>query len=410
MTSYRLIAPKLYDINAYVDSLSRLESWSRAGFRELVLDFRSTERAYPDGMLPLVATLRRMREQHAFKVRLLEPTHEVLRGVFNGVGWSKYLTASEVQFDDLPRQTRRFTPVRPFRDAGELAVLHKSITDVLVTQARLATWLPEAIEWALWEVMENVLNHAMTSYGWVQVSTFPGKRHANIVVADTGIGIRESLAELDPRFSDREAIRQAVEKGVTRNIQVGAGYGLAGCRQIVRLNRGRMIVYSGSAELIQELKVTGWGAGRKEEELLRYRPVPTAHQGTIVELELRTDNPIDLREALGHRRILSSLETTRTSGEEFVFRIVDEAGNLGTREAGRSLRTKVLNLSQTEDQERIVLDFGGVEMLSSSFADEFVAKLAHEVGKTSFFRRFELRHMNSSVDTIVQITLWDRLG
>jgi anti-sigma regulatory factor (Ser/Thr protein kinase) len=84
--------------------------------------------------------------------------------------------------------------VRPFHDADELDRLHDSIMDVLVTQARMATWLPEAIQWALWEVMENVLLHAMApDGGWVQASTFAETSHINIVVADEGVGIRGSL-------------------------------------------------------------------------------------------------------------------------------------------------------------------------------------------------------------------------
>jgi len=68
-----------------------------------------------------------------------------------------------------------------------------------------------------------------------------------------------------------------------------------------------------------------------------------------------------------------------------------------------------LNLSQAEPNDRIVLDFSCVEMISSSFADELIAKLAEELGKRAFFQRYELRAMNPTVDAIVQTTLWDRL-
>ena len=48
-------------------------------------------------------------------------------------------------------------------------------------------------------------------------------------------------------------------------------------------------------------------------------------------------------------------------------------------------------------------------MISSSFADEFVAKLAAELGRDTFYSRYVLRGMNSSVKAIVLPTLWLRL-
>jgi hypothetical protein len=169
-----------------------------------------------------------------------------------------------------------------------------------------------------------------------------------------------------------------------------------------------MVVFSGGVLLVQELLVRGRGASRTEEEQLRYGPTLARHHGTIVELELRTDRPVDLEVALG-RRAMPMAELEYAEGREVVVDVAREASNLGTREAGRDLRNKVLNSTQSEVDERIVLDFGGVEMLSSSFADEFVAKLGGSLGKRVFFERFELRRMNPSVKTIVHSALWERL-
>ncbi len=92
-----------------------------------------------------------------------------------------------------------------------------------------------------------------------------------------------------------------------------------------------------------------------------------------------------------------------------MFNVAREAGDVGTRDAGRRLRNKVLSLAEDRPQQRVVLDFSGVEMLSSSFADEFVAKLAARYGRQRFAEHFELREMKPSVGTIVQIALWQRL-
>ena len=399
MTESRVELPNPFDLNAYTWTIMSLAQTVDSG--HVVLDFSRCTRAYPDGVLPLIATVNRMRSEGR-DIEVVPPTAKNLAGVFQGVGWTQYLVEGESTFLDLSAQTRKFTPARPFRTGAELDVLRESILHVALTQGKLAEWLPEAIQWTLWEVMENVLNHAQSECGWVQASTFSERRHINFVVVDSGIGIRASLAGLEGGLDDQRAIKRAVEEGVTRDPNSNAGFGLTGCRAITADNRGQMVVYSGSSLMRQEF------LSASRPELRRYTPVLGPHQGTIVELQLRMDRPVDLEKALGQKRPVTILELEHDVEGEFVFTVADEAANLGTRESGRQIRNKVRNLTQVED-ERVAIDFSGVEMVSSSFADEFVAKLAAEVGRDAFYRRYVLRGMNSSVKAIVLPTLWLRL-
>lgn len=55
----------------------------------------------------------------------------------------------------------------------------------------------------------------------------------------------------------------------------------------------------------------------------------------------------------------------------FIFKIFGE--NLGTRPLGQSVREQLLPLIQQNDC--VVLDFTGVNVVSNSFADECIAKL-----------------------------------
>ena len=55
----------------------------------------------------------------------------------------------------------------------------------------------------------------------------------------------------------------------------------------------------------------------------------------------------------------------------FSFRQIGE--NLGTRPLGKQVREQLLPLIQQND--RVVLDFTGVNVVSNSFADECIAKL-----------------------------------
>lgn len=55
------------------------------------------------------------------------------------------------------------------------------------------------------------------------------------------------------------------------------------------------------------------------------------------------------------------------------FSFSDFGNNLGTRQLGKQAREKLMPL--LNGNERVVLDFSGVGVVSNSFADECIAKL-----------------------------------
>ncbi len=401
-----IIVPSPFDIRGYGGVLVSINAALENAKDRLVLDFSSVDRAYPDGMVPLIATLSRLRQEAGLSAEVMPPEDRQMREVFEGVGWLRYLESPEAEFEDLPKRTPQFTPIRPFR-RDHLTRLHTSIMEVLISQGRLAEFLPDAIHWALWEVMDNVLNHAGAACGWVQASTFRVRKHINVIVVDSGLGIHATLSERHPELSEREAIRRAIEKGETRNPKEFKGYGLHGYWEISIQNGGEMLLASGDWRFVQKGR-SRRGAGGSEP-VRHYYPMKAGHQGTIVELMLKTDGSVDLGKALGHSLPMTMLELTRSSGTELVFDVREEASDLGTRDAGRRLCNKVQNLTQVQSGERVVLDFSNVDMISSSFADEFVAKLAAKFGRARFNQRFDLRGMTPTVNTITQIALWNRV-
>ena len=58
---------------------------------------------------------------------------------------------------------------------------------------------------------------------------------------------------------------------------------------------------------------------------------------------------------------------------EMVFKFSDIGENLGTRILGEKVRNQLLPLIMSND--KVVLDFSGVNVVSNSFADECLAKL-----------------------------------
>ena len=66
--------------------------------------------------------------------------------------------------------------------------------------------------------------------------------------------------------------------------------------------------------------------------------------------------------------------------------------NLGTRPLGKRVSEQLLPL--IEQNERVVLDFTGVDVVSNSFADECIAKLLLEMPLTELKSRTTFRGLN----------------
>ena len=74
----------------------------------------------------------------------------------------------------------------------------------------------------------------------------------------------------------------------------------------------------------------------------------------------------------------------------FSFR--DFGQNLGTRPLGKRVREQLLPL--IEQNECVVLDFTGVDVVSNSFADECIAKLLLEMSLAELKNRTTFRGLN----------------
>lgn len=75
----------------------------------------------------------------------------------------------------------------------------------------------------------------------------------------------------------------------------------------------------------------------------------------------------------------------------FSFREYGE--NLGTRPLGKRVREQLLPL--IEQNERVVLDFTGVNVVSNLFADECIAKLLLTMSLAELKNRTTFRGLNS---------------
>jgi STAS-like domain of unknown function (DUF4325) len=103
------------------------------------------------------------------------------------------------------------------------------------------------------------------------------------------------------------------------------------------------------------------------------------------------------------------LEALEDDTGEHRVKVSEFEEGLGTRRSAEQARIRLQNYL-SEGAPRIVLDFEGVNVVSSSFADEVLGKLALQMGLVQFINRFRLDHMTDTVEAIVNRAIQQRVA
>ncbi|MDO7867246.1 STAS-like domain-containing protein [Nocardioides jiangxiensis] len=252
----------------------------------------------------------------------------------------------------------------------------------------------EALEWCLYEVLDNVVQHSDGAVGFSMLQLHPANKRLAVCVADAGRGIRASLASsvtYRPKTA-YDALTLAIQEGVTRNTETNQGNGLFGLTQIIDQNDGSLILRSGKGEL----RLTGASVTGNNDQWA----INATGGGTIVDFQLSIDRPVSLSKALNYDPPNMFLESLESDSGEHVLNIRDQAGGAGSREAARELKTLIMNIL-SDGAPHIVLDFEGQAVVSSSFADEVIGKMFVDMGMSTFASKVKLVNMNPTVASLV---------
>jgi anti-sigma regulatory factor (Ser/Thr protein kinase) len=403
----RLVFGKKVDTFAAKDAFRAASRARNEGTNGLTLDFGATERAYPEGVVQIVALTDRLRaEDMHFDVIL--PHDKSLSGVFAANNWAHFMSpllhGSTSDGGDL------HLPLRRYRTGEEQQKIVDDSLELLLHQMKVERPVLHALEWSLNEITDNVLNHAdAPGGGLVQVVTFKTQRRIQFVVADGGRGILASMRETQSKLrKDTDAIGEAMKQGVTRDIEKGQGNGLAGALRIATGSNGSMAIISGRGE-VRVMK----GARATEHKHHAYlRRQTEDFMGTLVFVELRVDQLVNLEEALdfgGGGPDWDYIDARYgEEAEDVRLQVADESVGFGSRVAGKALRTKINNLLRAKPKSSIVLDWTGIPLVSSSFADEALGRLFVELGPLSFAARVRSTGMEKLVRQITDQTILQR--
>lgn len=379
------------------DVVGLIATANRARSSKASVDVRLTPQGiFPNAAVPMAAALdyyRRTQQpirviaenDDAARMRVARPLHPTSQSLSDGC----------------------LSRVWEYRDEEEAMRLCRAFVSALSDHAVCEEGVVESVNWCLYEVMDNVFQHSRAGSGFAMMQVHVKKRWAAVSFADSGIGIHRSFVEggVHPAKDAYEAIMLAVQERITSKPK-NMGNGLYGLMRVVGLNRGVLEIRSGRGRLrYEDRRATG--------DASRSRPLleTSDHHGTTVDWQVDLARPVSIIEALGMDKDRANLRLEALEDSEGVHRVLvsEFEEGLGTRRSAESVRNRLLNILN-EGAPVLRLDFTGVTVVSSSFADEVLGKLALRMGLIQFMRRFELDGMTPTVDAIVERAIQQRLA
>lgn len=367
----------------------------------LTLDLSEIRTAFSAQALPLVVVTTGLRERNV-DVQLTLPSDLGLRTLFLNTNWA-HLIAPD-QFPEESGFRGHHVPATTYGSSEDQQAVVNLVMDLLLEEAHVDREVMGGLEWSLNEITDNVLTHAGDVHGIVQVTRYESEVH--IVVSDPGPGIGQTMLAAFPELADDvQAVRHAMLPGVTSGS--GQGNGLAGIESIARLLGGEINVISGTCFGMLHY---GEGGYSRWQSVARDVCFP----GTAVTLQLPLDVELDLREALRFQHPeWEPFDYIDVRYEEvegrFRIPVAEERRGVGTREAGHALRTKTENLLAAGTDTTVTVDFTGVRMIASSFADEFLGKLRADLGESAFDRRVRITGLTPELSTVLSGAVSQRM-
>lgn len=290
-------------------------------------------------------------------------------------------------------------------DAHTLNDVYQQVFATLTNHFEIEVSVLQALSYCFYEILDNVHIHSGKPLGTAITHFDASHDTLRILVADDGMGIRQSLAE-NEKFCDiteAEAIRMCIEDSVTDG--KGMGFGLYATSRLMKDIGLQFILHSGNHKLIHKGDST--------------EVIDNGYwQGTIVYMEITTSKEIDPNDVVDHRTDadaqynesfietdeLESLWTNGKSTDEFKFSLI--ASDFGTREMGAKIREQLRPLFS--EDSRIALDFTSVNVVSNSFADECIAKLLLDMSLEELKQRITFRGLNPMAERSILVALQRR--
>jgi anti-sigma regulatory factor (Ser/Thr protein kinase) len=398
----KIIFPAKVSVGLLPEFAVALRLWNERKPSEfLTLDFSGVTKAFANGMLGIIAQVSALRLQ-GNEIVVILPHQPDYQEFFLATNWAHLL--NPLYPLERGQKPRHFA--QQFTSFAELPDLIFQFMNIVMRYIAMPKDILSALEWSVNEVCDNVINHAGSGPGgFLQIIAYPQNETIAFSVADAGNGILTTLREGYPNLdTDLEAIEEALKTGVTRNIDHGMGNGLAGTLRIINMTGGSLDILSGRGRLL----ITPDG-----KKTFTNGPENTFF-GTCVSGNIRMRTDFSIADALNFTPFpyepYTVVDAQYELAHEDALRVImkAESGGTGTRQAGKEMRYKLLNLMEAKPNYPLYVDWEGIPVIASSFADECMGKLYTTVGQELFERVIRNTYMEPLVAQLISKAISER--
>ncbi|RME60139.1 hypothetical protein D6779_02705 [Candidatus Parcubacteria bacterium] len=247
----------------------------------------------PVGLAVLTAFLKK-HQRNGNRISIQDPRNQNVMDYINRVGFYDQIGVHREYPWQKHDPAGRFIELQNpgSEEEGERAV--SDIVKILQHNSANLQGVLDGIEYAFYEIVNNVFHHAQSPVSGVLAAQFytdefrPGQGmlrvagRVEIAVVDMGQGIYGSMSKRFSLSGNEEAIRKALKPRVTSRPEYNSGEGLFFTSEIIRENQGSMVIYSHDGGM----KITA--------DKMTYEP-GAFWPGTIVWMQFQAERTLDLQ-------------------------------------------------------------------------------------------------------------------
>lgn len=362
--------------------------------------FLNATEPFPENLVSICGVIDYLKER-GFQIKAVFPKDSRL--LQSGLANPYQLPNNEY---DLLSPTNR---IWKYNTPGEVFKIVSAFVNHLNSKIVCAKGVVEAFEWTINEIMDNVIQHSKSEFGYIMCTIYSNS-HISVAIYDNGIGILQSFKGSSYRLrSPFDAIELAMRENTTRDPKIGQGNGMWGMKKIVNNNKGVLSITS-----------SGVNISIDEQDNLVKHELNNTHiklkkpffLGTLVDFQFKCNNEICLSDIFGKNYEYTNLALEKLEGEgnRLNVKISQFSFGCSTRLAGEAARNRIMNyLVQTNYSKIINLDFSDVSIIASSFADEFVGKLIQECGFIQFNNLIRITNISKDNMAIINRSVMQRM-
>ncbi|MFA6170047.1 MAG: hypothetical protein WCW67_00900 [Candidatus Margulisiibacteriota bacterium] len=276
-----------------------LEGQHQGASEPLVFDFSENKSISVLGIL-FIAKMADKYKSVGYDCRVIPPKEKKSRWLIS--------IMNLIKSEEKPKEMQKYwdtfrVPILRCRNSKESLAAVNKLIPVIRNDMKPSDAVLKALNWALWEIVDNAGVHGYQMYestgvdysGTVYFCAASLGENIDIAIIDGGQGIhssfRSSGKEKYHGITNEEALKLSTINSESGHPQGSPGFGLFGCSEIARAGKGQLLIVSGSNKLL--LSEKGVIIGPSLE-----------YMGTMVSLRINRNAAINLLEIFGETSLV----------------------------------------------------------------------------------------------------------